>query len=73
MSYDNHRHVIIGQLFNSLRTSPVNSGSRADVGSSKSMISGFIANARAMATHAVVDRQINGMDTYLAFPIGQLY
>ena len=31
-------------------TSPTISGSKADVGSSKSMISGFIANARAMAT-----------------------
>ena len=32
------------------RTSPTSSGSRALVGSSKSMISGSIARARAMAT-----------------------
>ena len=33
-----------------LSTSPTSSGSSADVGSSNSMISGFMASARAMAT-----------------------
>ena len=36
--------------FITLRTSPTISGSRAEVGSSKSMISGFIAKPRAIAT-----------------------
>ena len=36
--------------FITLSTSPTISGSRAEVGSSKSMISGFIASARAIAT-----------------------
>ncbi len=36
--------------FITFSTSPTSSGSRADVGSSNSMSSGFIASARAMAT-----------------------
>jgi len=37
-------------FFMTFNTSPTISGSKAEVGSSKSMISGFIANARAIAT-----------------------
>jgi len=40
----------IARSFMTWRTSPIISGSRADVGSSKSMIFGSIASPRAIAT-----------------------
>ena len=42
--YDDHRSSV------AFKTSPVSSGSRAEVGSSKQSISGFNASARAIAT-----------------------
>lgn len=47
---DCHGHILISSCWMVFKTSPVSSGSSAEVGSSKSMISGFMASARAMAT-----------------------
>ena len=52
ISWVTHNIVIpsFARSFITCKTSPTNSGSRADVGSSKSMISGFMAKALAIAT-----------------------
>ena len=47
---DHHRHALVGERFITPSTSPMVSGSSAEVGSSNSMTSGRIASARAIAT-----------------------
>ena len=59
MSHNYHGHAFLSQLFNvSASTSPTISGSRALVGSSNNIISGFMARARAIATLSAFDHQI---------------
>ena len=47
--HDDHRHAALGELLITSSTSPIISGSRALVGSSKSMTSGSIISERTMA------------------------
>ncbi len=42
---DEHGHVLLGELLHDFKASPISSGSRAEVGSSKSMTFSFMANA----------------------------
>ena len=50
MGHDHHRDLQVCRDRMTFNTSPVNSGSRAEVGSSKNRILGFSAKALAMAT-----------------------
>ena len=50
VGHDHHRHPFFSQILHNLSTSWRSSGSRAEVGSSNSIIFGFTASARAIAT-----------------------
>lgn len=50
MGNDDHGHAIMGKGTHNIEDFPIISGSRAEVGSSKSMILGSMASPLAMAT-----------------------